>query len=264
MLKPEVELQAGAARAALASNRGSSVDALAAQSAISELDDRIFEAESEAAAARAELARWIGDDAQRELADMPAFDELPADPERLHALLHRHASLLTIDAQLALARSEIDLARAAKRPDWSAELAYADRGNAFSDMVSLEFRIELPLFGRYRQDPAIRAKRAELARMQAQRQAELRMHSAEVSRTLALWDALRKRIDLYEHQRLPLARQRSRAALSGFQSGILALDDVLASHVAEIELQQEYAELTSELGQAWTFLRYLEAGKESS
>jgi outer membrane protein TolC len=258
-LKPEVALQAQAARAALSSGRGSVVDALAAQAAISELDDRVLEAQRESHAARAELARWVGEDAQRELAAAPAFSELPVARDNLLASLHRHAPLLTYDAQLALAQSEIALARAEKRSDWSAELAYAKRGAAFSDMVSLEFRVGLPLFSRYRQDPAIRAKRAELTRLEAEREAELRMHAAEVAGMLAAWEAAGKRIELYERERLPLARQRSQAALAGFQAGRLELAEVLASHVAEIEARRSYAELVGELGQAWAFLRYLES-----
>ena len=263
-LKPEVELQAEAARAALSAGKGTAADALAAQSAINELDDRIIDAEREVQVARAELARWIGEDAQRAFAAPPAFDELPAPRERLLASFHRHAPLLSYEAQLALARSEIDVAQAEKRSDWSAELVYAKRGSAFSDMVSLEFRVGLPLFSRYRQDPMIRAKRAELSRLEADRDAELRTHTAEVTAMLAAWDAARKRIVLYESDRLPLARQRSQAALAAFQSGRLELTSVLASHVAEIEAQREYVDLVKQLGQAWAFLRYLEPGKDLS
>lgn len=261
-LKPEVELQAEAARSAFGSGRGSAVDALAAQSAISELDDRVLEAEREIHAARAELARWIGEDARRELDAAPAFNELPVPRETLLASLHRHAPLLTYDAQLAFAQSEIELANAEKRSDWSAELSYAKRGAAFSDMVSLEFRVGLPLFSRYRQGAMIRAKRAELTRLEAERNAELRMHAAEVAEMLATWESASKRRDLYERERLPLARQRSQSALAGFQAGRVELTSVLASHVAEIETQRSYAELLTELGQAWTFLRYLKAEKD--
>lgn len=261
-LKPEVELQAQAARAALSSGRGSAVDALAAQSAISELDDRVLQTEREVHAARAELARWIGEDAQREFAAAPAFNELPVPREKLLASLHRHAPLLTYDAQLALAQGEIALANAEKRSDWSAELAYAKRGAAFSDMVSLQVRVGLPLFSRYRQEPMVRAKRAELTRLEAERDAELRMHAAEVTEMLAAWESASKRMDLYERERLPLARQRSQAALAGFQAGRVELTNLLASHVAEIETQRSYAELLTELGQAWAFLRYLEPGEE--
>ena len=140
---------------------------------------------------------------------------------------------------------------------------YAKRGSAFSDMVSLEFRVGLPLFSRYRQDPMIRAKRAELSKLEADRDAELRMHTAEVTAMLAGWDAARKRIGLYESDRLPLARQRSQAALAGFQAGRVELTSVLASHVAEIEAQREYVVLMKQLAQTWAFLRYLEPGKDS-
>ena len=264
MLKPEVELQAQAARTALGSARGSTVDALAAQSEVSDLNDRLLQAQRDVQSARAALARWIGEDAGRTLATDPQFTELPVPREKLLASLRRHASLLTFDAQRALAQSEIDLARAEKRPNWSAELAYSKRGDAFSDMVSLEFRIGLPLFSGSRQDPLISAKRAQLTRLDAQREAELRMHFAEVTSALAAWDTAHQRIQLYESERLPLARQRSQAALSGFQAGRTELSAVMASHIAEIEVQRSYVELVRELGQAWVFLRYLELGREAS
>lgn len=263
-LKPEVILQAQSARAALSSGRGSTVDALAAQDAISELDDRLLDAQREARAARAELARWIGDTAGQVLATASSLKELPAHREQLLASLHRHGALITFDAQRALAQSEIELARAQKRPDWSAELSYAKRGDAFSDMVSLQFRVGLPLFSRYRQDPMIRAKRAELTQLEAEREAELRLHAAEITRELAAWDAARQRIELYERERLPLARERSQAALAGFQSGSVEFLSVLESQVTEIELQRDYAELLKALGQAWAFLKYLEPGQERS
>jgi len=264
VLKPEVELQAQAARSTLASGRSSTVDALAAESEVSDLNDRLLQAERDIRAARAELARWIGEDAQRTLTGGFQFSQLPAPRETLLASLHRHASLLTFDSQQALAQSEIDLARAEKRPDWSAELAYSKRGDAFSDMVSLEFRVGLPLFSSNRQDPLISAKRADLRRLEAEREAELRMHSSEVTSALAAWDTAQQRIRLYESERLPLARQRSEAALSGYRAGRTELSALMASHIAELEVQRSYVELVRELGQAWVFLRYLDLGRESS
>jgi cobalt-zinc-cadmium efflux system outer membrane protein len=259
VLQSEVELQATSTRASLSAGKGSAADALAAQGEVSALKDELLQAEREATIARAELARWIGASAQRPLGPVPGFDTLPAAPEAILGSLHRHASLVTFDAQRALAESEIELARAEKRPDWSAELAYGNRGSAFSDMVSIEFRVGLPLFGRNRQDPLVSAKRAELTKLDAEREAELRMHAAEVNGALAAWHTSQQRIVLYRDERLPLARQRSRAALAGYQSGTGDLASVIASNVDEIKVQQAYAELLRELGQAWVFLRYLQA-----
>jgi cobalt-zinc-cadmium efflux system outer membrane protein len=258
-LRPELELQAKAVTAALGSARASSADALTAQAAILDLDDRLLEAHRAQRAARITLGRWIGDEpSTASLSSAPSFDQLPVARNTVLTTLHQHASVLAFQAQLALAQTQIDLATAEKHPDWSAELAYAKRGDAFSDMVSLEFKVGLPIFSRNRQDPAIAAKRAEYRRLESLRDAELRMHTEEVASTLAAWQSAHDRSELFRTERLPLARQRAQAALAGYRSGNSGLMDVLGSIVAEAELNQTYSELLRELGRAWVFLRYLQ------
>jgi outer membrane protein, heavy metal efflux system len=256
LLRPEVQLQADSARGALRSGKGTAVDALAAEAAISEVDDEILEATRDLHSMRAELSRWIGDNASQTLAHSPAFERLPGEREALLGGVHNHAPLLAYKAQLALARAEVDLAKAEKRPDWSAQLSYAKRGDAFEDMVSLQFRVGLPLFSGSRQDPLIAARYAEARQIEAEREAQLRMHAAEVESRIAAWEAARARMNLLERERLPLARQRSQAALAGFAAGRLPLTSLLDAHTAEIKLQRDYAELLRDLGSAWAFLRY--------
>ena len=256
LLRPEVQLQADSARTALRSGKGTTVDALTATAAISEIDDEILEATRNLHSMRAELARWIGNDASRTLAHAPAFDRLPETRETLLRSVHNHAPLLAYEAQLALARAEVDMAKAERRPDWSAQLSYAKRGDAFEDMVSLQFRVGLPLFSGSRQDPLIAARYAEARQIEAEREAELRMHAAEVESRVAAWEAARARIDLLERERLRLARQRSQAALASFTAGRLPLTSLLDAHTAEIKLQRDYAELLRDLGSAWAYLRY--------
>lgn len=257
-LRAELSLAAQASRAALASGRATSVEALAAQAALAEVDDQIITARSKIRSARAELQQWIGEFALQPLSDGPNVRELPLARERILGSLHQHAPVRTFDQQVALARSEIEVARAQRLPDFSTELVYAKRGDAFSDMVSIQFRVGLPLFTRNRQDPLIRAKHAELSQAQAERESELRMHAAEVTRELSSWEGARERLELYEGERLPLARERVRAAQSAYQSANLALSEVLSSFAAEIQLRREAIELTNQLAQAWSFLRYLE------
>jgi outer membrane protein, heavy metal efflux system len=262
LLRPEVQLQADSARASLSSGKGTTVDALAAEAAISEVDDEILEATRELHASRAELSRWVGEDASRTFAHSPAFERLPVARDSLLGSIHNHAPLLAYDAQLALARTEVDLAKAKKRPDWSAQLSYAKRGDAFEDMVSLQFRVGLPLFSGSRQDPLIAARYAEARQIEAEREAELRMHAAEVESRIAAWETARARIDLLERERLPLARQRSQAALAGFTAGRLPLTSLLDAHTAEIKLQRDHAELLRDLGSAWAYLRYQTVGEQ--
>lgn len=263
-LRPELQLQAKAVNAALGSARASSVDALTAQAAILDLDDRLLEAQREQRAARITLARWIGEEAtSASLSSVNSFEQLPVARNTVLTTLHQHASVLAYESQLALAQTQIDLAKAEKRPDWSAEIAYAKRGNAFPDMVSLEFKVGLPLFGHNRQDAGILAKHAEFRRLESLRDAELRMHTEEVATALAAWQSAHDRAELSRAERLPLARQRVQAALAGYGAGSSALIDVLSSIVAEAELQQKHSELLRELGRAWVFLRYLQPQEDS-
>jgi len=268
-LQPELELQAAAARAAVSAGRSSTADALAAEVTLAQLRSRLLRMQSEARQASFELARWIDSDAARPLAPIPSLDDLPTPPGALLEAVHEHGSLLTFQAQIDAARLDVDFAKAQRRPDWSAELAFAKRGPDFSDMVSLEFRIGLPLFAKNRQDPQISAKQAELRRLEADRDAELRMHTAEINQMITQWRQLGEQLGQYERELLPLARARSRAALASYRSGRGDLRLALDAYRQEIEFVVEHGALVNERGQAWAYLRYLgrehlhEAGRTS-
>jgi outer membrane protein TolC len=256
-LKPGLALQVELARAALASGRASVSDALSTQAAAADLDDRLLDAQRELATARAELARWIGSAAHRPLAPPPLLAELPAPAAELLFGLHHHAALLGYDAKIAAARSEIAVASAAKRPDWSTELDYAKRGRGFSDMVSLQFQVALPLFSGTRQNPMINAKRAAVRQLEADKETALRMHTSEITTMLSEWQSAKDRIALYEQQRLPLARQRSELALTSLRAGRMELRQTLAVLNDEIEVERSHAELVKTLGKSWAYLHYL-------
>lgn len=256
-LEAALELQASAARAAVAAGQSSTAEALGAQAAVAQFHARLLRMQSAARQSTFELARWIDADADRPLAAMPALDELPTPPAALLASVHEHGSLLTFESQIAAARVDVDLAKAERRPDWSAELAFAKRGPEFSDMVSLEFRVGLPLFTKYRQDPRISARHAELRQLQAEREAELRMHTAEIHQMLTQWQELGERVRQYEQELLPLAHERSRAALASYGAGRGELRFAIEAYEQESEFIIEHAELLNDRGRAWAYLRYL-------
>lgn len=256
-LRPDLDLQVDSARAAVAGGRASVYDAVTTQAAVANLDDRILQARRDLEAARAELRRWVAEAADRTLAPAPMFGNLPSSRAEILATLHHHAELKTYDSRLAVARSEVAVAYADKRPDWSAELDYARRGPVYSDMVTLEFRVALPLWSRYRQDPVIRQRQAMVRQLEADRDTALKMHSAEATQMLEKWEAARDRLELYERVRLPLARQRSELALAGFKAGRMDLRTTLESFTDEIELRRTHAELLGSLGHAWAYLSFL-------
>ena len=262
-LKPETELQAVATRAALANGRASVAEALAAQSLVARLDDRIRALDQETESRRAELERWIGDAAGRPLAPMPTALELAYSPEALLGTIPYHAPLALLNAQLDLTKTDVALARAEKRPDWSAELSYQQRGSAFSDMVSLEFRVGLPFFAAHRQDPVIAGRLAMARAQEADREAEIRMHTAEVRAALTEWRGGRERLLRYAAELLPLARDRTRASIASYGAGSGELRGAIDALGEEIDTQLEFVELEGGVARAWAFLHFLHDSGES-
>jgi outer membrane protein, heavy metal efflux system len=256
-LEPEAQLQAAAARAALAAGRGSSVDALAAEAAVVQLANRILDMHTQVERASIGLERWIDVPADTPLGPMPALDHLPASVPELLAGIQQHAALRPYESRTEAARVDVDLARAARRPDFSAQLAFAKRGAEFPDMVTLEFRVGLPLFSRYRQDPLISARHAQLRRLEAQRDDELRMHTAELRDVVAQWELLGKQLQRYQEELLPLARERSRAALASYKAGRGELRLALEAFAQEVDFIVERTQLQNERGRAWAYLRFL-------
>jgi outer membrane protein TolC len=256
-LKPDTELQATAARAALSSGRTTAAEALGTQSLVAGLSERILSFQQEAEMKRAELGRWIGADADLPLAAIPTDRELEHSTEALVAAVPDHAPLAPLIARLDAAKTEVALARADKRPDWCAEVTYNRRGPDFSDMVSLEFRIGLPLFPKYRQDPMIAEKLASVRAQEAERDSEVRMHTAEVRAAVAQWQLGRERLQHYTKELLPLARDRSRAALASYSSGRGDFKTAIDALTEEINAQLEDVQLQGSVARAWVFLHLL-------
>lgn len=263
-LKPETELQAAATQAALASGRASASEALAAQSLVVRLNERIRALDQEIETRRSELERWVGDLADRPLAPIPTSVDLDDTPESLLAAVPQHAPLAPIIAELDAAKTDVDLARAEKHPDWSAELGYQQRGSDFSDMISLELRIGLPLFAKHRQNPVIAEKLAMVRAQEAERDAEIRMHTAEVEAALAAWRGGRERLQHYATELLPLARDRTRAAVASYGTGRGDLLGAIDALREEIETQLEFVQLEGDVTGAWAFLHFLHASGASS
>jgi len=174
-LDRENQLFASAVQAQLAAGRGMPADVVEPKQEAADLADRRDELTAAIAESRAVLKRWVGPVADEPLAGEPPL--LNLDPAHLREHVHEHPDLAVFVPMTQMAQAEVHEAEAAKRPDWGVELAYGRRGAAFSDMVSLQFTLDLPLFAKNRQDPQIRAKRQELSRVETERDAMLRDHT---------------------------------------------------------------------------------------
>lgn len=198
-----------ATTASLGAGAGKPDAALSARLQAARLEDRIADARFEAAAARAELERWIGPLGPDRLGPAPPVFEIDAAALRAH--LAHHVELAGSSAALARAEAEIETARAGRNSDWSWSLMYGRRDPAFGDMLSLGVRFSLPLFQSDRQTPTIDAKRADLRRVGSEREALLREHRAMLEARLAEHAQLAGRLARARDVVLPWRGNRKRS-----------------------------------------------------
>jgi len=255
-LEGDLRLGADAARASLRAGRGSATEALEAEAAVAALKSRLLQLRGDERRSEAELARWIGADALATPGPLPSLDVLPTSVEALREFAHLHAEIAPLDARVAVAEADVDLARAARRPGWGVEFTYGKRGPAYEDMGTLQFTVGLPFFSR--QNPVIAARSADLRRARAERDAEIAMHGAELSQMVISWQQLGEQLQFLENEQLPLARERSRTALGGFRSGSAEARTIVDAFSSETDLLLTRAALTVERGIAWSYLRYLQ------
>ena len=255
-LREQAVLASGLARARLSGGSELAADALAAEAAVLELDNRIEAAGSALEAARIGLARWIGADAAQVVAATPDFSTLPVPEAHLLGAPDRLGPLLATQAQVETTAAAIDVARAEKRPDWSVAASYGQRGGGRSDMLMVEFGIELPLFTANRQDRGIAARRAEYDAALAALEDARREQGARVRADLATWESLKRQVARDRTALLPLAADRSATALAAYRGGA-PVRAWLDARRDELDLVIEHTERLEALGLAWAALAYL-------
>jgi outer membrane protein TolC len=155
-----------------------------------------------------------------------------------------------------MAQAEVHEAEANKRPDWGVEVAYGRRGSAFSDMVSLQFTLDLPLFAKNRQDPKIHEKRADLTRVESDRDAMLRAHTQELEGDLAEYEVIARQLERLGDTRLTLAQRKVDYAFASYRGGKVELAAVLNARRDLIDVRLRQIELEGKQAVAAAKLYY--------
>jgi outer membrane protein, heavy metal efflux system len=240
-LDRENELFEKAIEAQFASGRGMPADVVEPKQEAAEIADRRDELSGEVAKSKAVLKRWIGSAGDEPLSGEPPTMTL--DTEHLRGHVHEHPDLAVFVPMTQMAQAEVHEAEASKRPGWGVELDYGRRGPAFSDMISLQFTLDLPLFPETRQDPQIQVKRQALARVEAERDAMFRDHTQELEADLAEYDVTTRQLTRLREVHLPLAKQKVDYQFASYRSGKGDLTAVLAARRELIDLRLKEIEL---------------------
>jgi outer membrane protein TolC len=253
-----------AADAGYRGGHGTAADVLAARAAVAEAEDMEADATRTVRAAKLALGRWVGDASERPLAGHPVIDSIPLHKHALDSQLAQHPEILALERREELARAGAEVARADRHPDWSVEFMYNQRGNGYSNMVTLELTVPLEIRRGYRQDRKLAAKLAEASQAKAEREDMLRAHTAEVSTMIDEWDSARERRQRYESSIVPLAVDRSAAARAAYRGGKATLNDLLLAQRAEIETRLKALRLEASCARLWAQLAFLNSTPDTA
>ncbi len=253
----EAGLQIEAANTAYRSGRGAQADVFAARMAGALIDDRIRQTERQIATAKTRLARWVGAEAEAPLGALPPFAAVHLDINTVESQLAHHPEIALMAKQEELARADADIAQSNKRSDWNVELMFNQRGSAYSNMISVNVSIPLQFDARNRQDRELTAKLAVIEQMRATREEATREHLAEMRNWLLEWQSGQNRLTHYDSTLIPLASERTRAALAAYRGGSGSLTSVLEARRMEIDTRMDRLRLEMETASRWAQLEYL-------
>lgn len=254
----EAGLEIESAELAYRTGRGPQADVFAARGARAALAEKASDAKRRATTATTMLARWIGPEADAPLAGAPDFSRVPLDRTRLSDQLAHHPQIAMLAQAESVAESEAKVAQADRDPNWSVEVYYQQRAPGFGNMMSVGVNVPLPWDRANRQDRDVAAKLALADQARAQREDALRTHVAEVQGMLEEWENGRERLALYADSLLPLARERTDAALAAYRGGKGALADLLAARRGELDVRRDQLMLERETARLWAQLAFFD------
>lgn len=255
--RTQAKLEVQAAEGAYRAGRGNQADIFAARSAVATFDNQSSEAQQRILNARTILARWIGKAADMPLGVKPSTNEIRLDPATLDTVLLHHPEIAIVAKQAEIAAAEAKLAEANKRADWSVEVAYQQRGSAYSNMVSVGISVPLQWDQKNRQERELSAKLAMVEQVRAERDDMVREHIAQTRAMINEWENGKERQRRYENELIPLANDRTGAVIAAYRGGKATLSEVLAARRNAIDMRLQGLQLEAETARLWAQLNYL-------
>jgi outer membrane protein TolC len=137
------------------------------------------------------------------------------------------------------------------------EVAFQQRGSAYSNMVSVGISVPLQWDRKNRQDRELTARLALVEQSKAEREEALREHVAETRAMIVEWQSGRERVARYERETLPLAGERSQAVLAAYRGAKATLAEVLAARRNETEAHMQSLQLQMDTARLWAQLNFL-------
>ncbi|KVN48410.1 TolC family protein [Burkholderia ubonensis] len=235
--------------------KASAADVVQAQAMLAQIQDQVLKAQQAYQTALIGLSRWTAVPVSEVSGEPPPpesfVSSLPPDQLRLS-----QPTLVAAADDIAVAEADTAVANSERSPNWTWEVAYLQRGGAYSNMVSVGVTIPLPLNRKNRQNRDV-AEKAELAtKARLMYEDALRQVQADIHAQSATLASGRERIANLGRSLLPAADQRVQLANAAYRAGSGSLADTFAARRAQLEAQLQVLDLKREVSLTWAQLEY--------
>ncbi|NBS48361.1 MAG: TolC family protein, partial [Betaproteobacteria bacterium] len=235
--------------------KGSAADVVQAQLALTRAQDGVTRAKQDLAAARIALQRWVQAKVDTVDDHLPPLS-VPAPHLESDSLEQYHPSLIKARRAQSLAEAEVTVAATERRPDWSFELAFSQRGSPYANMVSFGVTIPLTVNATQRQDRAVAEKAAQATAAKLQADEAQRTLAADLESLQATMTSLTERAAWLTQHALPAARQAIDLSVAAYRAGSGSLSSIFTARRTLVEQQLQIAELERDAALAWAQLAF--------
>ncbi|MCY7296741.1 TolC family protein [Alteromonas sp. a30] len=252
-------------------------DMVNAKVQISRIDDKLTALESQYSEAWARLGEWLSDtpeylQTQNDtfLADLTGIPTLTdaalraltqRDQTALAQLMAAHPSLLSIDQQVKVSRTQVNLAEQVYEPQWGVNASYAyrddtDNGNSRADFFSIGLTLDVPVFDLTRQDAEVSAAKMKTEAMLTQKRLILQQMIAKALSLHQRTQQFLERERIYSENVLPQLHHRSEAATSSYTHANGIFDVAIQAHIDHLNAQIDLIQLRTQRLKAQSELAY--------
>lgn len=261
-LSDEAALQVQALEKDYYNGKVSQADWIAAKVDAGLVADKAHDSFHHVERSRAGLARWIGDESRRPIAESLTLPATSSTLPGLIALSDHHPVIGTLDRKIEASATDVALARQSYKPDYSVEVYYAYRRD-FSDFVGIQFKVGLPYFTRNRQDRELSAALEQSRASEDRKRDLLRELRAQVSQDYVDRRHFAERVADFDASIIPDAQHRIEAARGAYQAGRGSFDAVLLTRRSLLDVQLQRLALAVEAARAQVRLDYWSASPMS-
>lgn len=252
-IEKEMTDDLGAVQAAHRGAKASASDVLQAQMIRTQAQDAIRKAEQDLTSALISLKRWTFVPAKSVADSMPPLvSHVPGIP--VADLEKYHPMVLTARRAENLAEAEVVVAARERKPDWTFEAGFSQRGSQYSNMISVGVSIPLPVNRAQKQDRDIAEKSALRTKAQLQYEDALREMQTEIQTLSTTLTSLNDRAAQLNLQLLPPASEQVELAIAAYRAGTGSLTAVFNARRMLVEKQLQVTDLEKEAALTWARL----------